>query len=194
MMLSRPRHDLVVAAHRSPARSDRGGVSTPGFAYEHTGDPDEGLAPWKLGYGVMVVRAVGNAWALLQGPDDVVARRIADVTPARAIVARLDSEALCIGLPVLDELDALASAERVVEAFATPLSPEAGPVRVNVGVAVRRPGALRSTAVLLHEARTALAHACRLGPACALLFDDSMIHRRTHVPCRRRKRRPCNGY
>ena len=185
----------MVAAQWFRGRAEPCVVSTPGFAYEHTGDPDEGIAPWRLGYGVMVVRAVGNTWALLQGGrEDAIARRIADVTPPHAIVARLDSEALCIGLPIIDELDALTNAERVVAAFESSLGPDLGRVEVNVGVAVRRPGALRSTAVLLHEARTALAHACRFGPACALLFDDSMIHRHTHVACRRRKRRPKNAY
>lgn len=127
-------------------------------------------------------------WAL----DDLIAHRIAEATPGDAVVARLDDVDHCVGLSVRDEIDAMLRAESVVAAFAEPFVTGHGAwsLTVNVGVAIRAPGTIRTPTGLLREARTALLQATRLGPSCALLFDPTVGHGYGTLPCTRRRRRP----
>lgn len=146
------------------------------------------------GYGLLVVRSscagrTGRSavpWAL----DELIARRIAESTPGDAVVARLDDEDHCVGLSVRDDIDAMIQAEEVVAAFAAPFvtSHGAWSLCVNVGVAVRPAGAVRTTTGLLREARSALLQAARLGPGFALLFDPIVGHGPGAIPCTRRRR------
>ena len=146
------------------------------------------------GYGLLVVRCATDARydarTLPRALDPVVAFRLAQVTPRDAVVARLDEHAHCVGLAVRDEVDALLHAEAVVAAFRSPVVTGGAMwhLRVNVGVAVRQPGAIRSTTGLLREARVALLQAARLGPGCALLFDPDTRHVASARVCRCRRR------
>lgn len=145
------------------------------------------------GYGLLVVRSscAGRAgssavpWAL----DDLIARRIAEATPRDAVVARLDDVDHCVGLAVRDEIDAMIQAEQVVAAFADPFVTRHGTwnLTVNVGVAVRPAGTVRTTSGLLREARTALLQATDLGPGLALLFDPYLGHVPRRAVCHRRR-------
>ncbi len=127
-------------------------------------------------------------WSL----DDLIAHRIAEATPGDAVVARLDDEDHCVGLSVRDDIDAMVQAELVVAAFAVPFVTNHGTwnLSVNVGVAVRQPGTVRTTTGLLREARSALLQSARLGPGFALLFDPIVGHAPGAIPCTRRRRRP----
>lgn len=126
-------------------------------------------------------------WAL----DGLIAHRIAEATPGDAVVARLDDLDHCVGLAVRDEIDAMMQAEQVVAAFAEPFVTRHGTwsLSANVGVAVRQPGMVRSTASLLREARSALLQATDLGPGLALLFDPYVGHAPCTRVCTRRRRR-----
>ena len=161
---------------------------TDGHAHDH--DHGQRAAP---GYGLLVVRTrVARAATDGLGPDrDEMAKRIAGATPADAVVAYLDRDTFCVALDVRDDVDALLSAEAVLGAFDEPLHTRDGTWRVvvNIGVAVRPPGALRTSSGLLREARTALVQAARLGGGCALLFDPAARHLLPPAPCRRRRYR-----
>ena len=160
------------------------------FTDGHAPDHDHGQrgAP---SYGLLVVRTrVARAATDRLGPDrDEMAKRIAGATPADAVVAHLDRDTLCVALDVRDDVDALLRAEAVLGAFDEPLHTRDGAWRVvvNIGVAVRPPGALRTSSGLLREARTALVQATRLGGGCALLFDPAARHLLPPAPCRRRR-------
>jgi len=166
-------------------------------------EPDRDRAAL-TGYGLLVVRArlapAPAAAATVGGGDPrvavrvvraAVAERLARATPDDAVVAHLDGEAWCVALDVRDDVDALLRADAVVRAFEEPLRTESGTWRalVNVGVALRPAGALRTTGGLLREARTALVQATRLGPGCALVFDPCARHLLPPRPCQRRRRR-----
>jgi GGDEF domain-containing protein len=122
---------------------------------------------------------------------DLLARRIAQATPSDAVVARLDGEAYCVGLAVRDDTEASHLADALVGALAEPFLTEQGAWRitVNVGIAVRPAGTLRSTSGMLRDARTALVQAARLGPNRALLFDPDLPHLHPTRACQRRRRR-----
>jgi hypothetical protein len=193
--VARSPHDFVQAAsgtllpaQRPGARADTIAVT---FTDGHAPDHEHGHRAAALGYGLLVVRA-RVARAAIDGPGparDELAKRIAGATPADAVVAPLDRDTFCVALDVRDDVDALLRAEAVLGAFDEPLYASNGKWRVvaNIGVALRPPGALRTSAGLLREARTALVQATRLGGGCALLFDPAARHLLPPAPCRRRR-------
>ena len=164
------------------------------FTDGHAPDHEHGHRAAALGYGLLVVRARLARTAIDDlGPTrDELAQRIAGATPADAVVVHLDRDTFCVALDVRDDVDALLRAEAVLGAFDEPLHRCDGTwgVVANVGVAVRPPGALRTSSGLLREARTALVQATRLGGGCALLFDPAARHLLPPAPCRRRRARP----
>ena len=195
-MLRSP-HDFVQAASGTlpPAQRprDRADTIAVTFTDGHAPDHEHGHRAAALGYGLLVVRARVARTAIDEiGPArHELAQRIAGATPADAVVAHLDRDTFCVALDVRDDVDALLRAEAVLGAFDDPLQTCDGTWRVvaNIGVAVRPPGALRTSSGLLREARTALVQATRLGGGCALLFDPAARHLLPRAPCRRRRDR-----